>query len=49
MKIVDDITKNIGKQLKFDAAIFLVKSTDYRITMPDILTLKAIKNFLENF
>jgi hypothetical protein len=47
--IVDDISENIGTQEKFDAAIIVIKITDYRLTMNEIMALNAIKNFFENF
>jgi hypothetical protein len=46
--IVDDIKSNIGHQEKFDAAIIIIRITDYRASINEVIACRAIKEFLEN-
>jgi hypothetical protein len=43
--IADDIKENIGYQGKFDAAIIVIKITDFRASIYDVIAWKAIKEF----
>lgn len=48
--IVEDIRRSIqSKDTTFDAALIVIKIFDYRATVQEVIALKAIKNFFENF
>jgi hypothetical protein len=47
--IVQDIKKSIGPEVPFDAAIVVVKAQDYRATASEVIALRAIKGFFDNF
>lgn len=48
-EIVVDIKETIGTAQNFDAALILVKSTDYRIDVQQVIALKIIRKFFANF
>lgn len=45
---VDKIKISIMPTENIDMAFLVLKSTDYRIDLPQILCIKAMKNFLDN-
>lgn len=47
--IIAKIKSKCGTNATFDAAILVLKSTDYRITIQQVISLKAISKLLENF
>ena len=47
-KITDEIRVKCGTQ-KFDACIIVVKATDYRVTLQEVLALKCMREFLVGF
>jgi hypothetical protein len=48
-EIIEEISKKIGSYQVFDAALLVIKSTDYRESIQDIIAAKALMNFLVNF
>jgi hypothetical protein len=48
-EIVKDIKSHVGSQTPFDAAIVVVKVLDYRASASEVIALRAIKNFFDNF
>ena len=46
--IADDIKENIGYQGKFDAAIIVIKSIDYRASVYDAIAFGEMRNFFEH-
>ncbi len=46
--IIDDIKENVGHQVKFDAAILVIKNVDYRASPAEIIACKVMKGLLEN-
>lgn len=50
LQIVADIkNKIVQKQETFDAALMVIKLFDYRASVQEVIALKAIKNFFDNF
>ena len=47
-KVTDEIRAKCGTQ-KFDACIIVVKATDYRVTIQEVLALKCMREFLTGF
>jgi hypothetical protein len=47
-EMVKDIKASIGHQEKFDAALIVIKITDYRENIYEVIAMKAIKEFLDN-
>ena len=49
-QIVDDIKASIqSTETTFDAALIVLKIFDYRATVQEIIALRAVKTFFENF
>jgi len=44
-----DLKDGVGTDAVFDVALIVFKASDFRITIQEIMALKAMKAFFENF
>ena len=45
-KIIENIMDSVGSQQYFDAALIVIRSTDYRLSVQEMIAIKAIANLL---